>query len=158
MNRKVSVIVIALMVAVLLVTPLVGTVMAEKTTTVIMKIPGVDPPTKQEIEMILGDKDKLSGSGNGAIYLDFAFGTSIENNTLFNITTTNPTSAAMFVYRELDVVNTNITNVTQAFGFTSPSDNAKIINATITDAINSSYMTILWRNLVLCKYFSKLDQ
>ena len=51
----------------MLAAPLIGTAMAQKTTTVITRTPGIDPPTEVIIEEIAGDRNKLSGSGNTLI-------------------------------------------------------------------------------------------
>jgi hypothetical protein len=66
MNRKFLVIAVALMAVAMLATPLIGTVMAEKTTVVITRTPGVDPPTEVIIEEIPGDR-KFSCKGYNLI-------------------------------------------------------------------------------------------
>jgi hypothetical protein len=66
-NKNVLVIAVTLLAVAMLATPLIGTAMAQKTTTVITRTPGVDSPTEVIIEEILGDRDRLSGSGNTLI-------------------------------------------------------------------------------------------
>lgn len=83
MKLNTSRIIVALMVAVMLLTPLIVTASARKTTTVFNRIPGVDLPTKQEIEMIPGDRDRLSGSGNLRI-ASGTFRTSVYGNEIDN--------------------------------------------------------------------------
>jgi hypothetical protein len=64
LNRKFLVLAVALMAVAMLATPLVGTVMAKKTTVVITRTPGVDPPTEEILEEIPGDTKSPGKSYN----------------------------------------------------------------------------------------------
>jgi len=64
LDKKVLLTAVTLLVVAMLAIPLVRTVMARKSTVVITRTPGVDPPTEVVLEEIPGDRDRFSGAEN----------------------------------------------------------------------------------------------
>lgn len=88
-----------------------------------------------------------SASSTGAIYQGATDIISFDNNTFFNMSFTHPTSAAIYVRRTMTMSNNNITNATQAYVFPSQADDSKIVNDTITNVTNVSYLVAGARNI-----------
>lgn len=112
---------VALMVSVMLVTPLIGIATAEKTTSVFIRTPGVDPPTKQEIEMIPGDRNRLSGSGNLSIasgtFRTSVYGSEEDNRGPLGYGLENVETVTSITHLVGDLVTTPAGETTTMYGY-----------------------------------------
>ena len=111
LKSKVLCVVVILLAVAMLATPIFGTAMAKKTTEVITRTPGVDPPTELILEEIPGDRNKLTESNTlirSGTFRTVAYGSESDNRGPLGFGRKYVETIISITHASGDIVNTPI--------------------------------------------------